>query len=148
MAYSFSGFIGTLEPVQRICTRFILARPVSLGQDLFLVPLTDELREQMTSPAAEPVPGFELLTGAMEPVALSASMLGPLAYVEVTHWKGEGSEAGIIWEAGARLRTIRFGQGLINTVLKHLGCTANEGADEFTTLGFGRRRFTDDWLAE
>ncbi|RYZ20854.1 MAG: hypothetical protein EOO16_15190 [Chitinophagaceae bacterium] len=146
MAYSFSGFIGPLEPIQQVCRRFIFARGIPLGQEIFLVPLTEELREQMNDGGSSSVDGFEFLTTSIKPVLQDASRSGPIAYAEVTHWAGEGSEAGIIWEKGSRLRTIRFGKGVINVILKHLGCTPAEGEDEFLTLGFGLRRFTDDWL--
>ncbi|GAB4091546.1 hypothetical protein [Flaviaesturariibacter terrae] len=149
MAYSFYGFIGALEPIQRICSQYIFARNVPLGQDIFLIPLSDELQEQMNgSVAAEPLDGFELLTAPIETALASASISGPIAYAEVTHWAGEGHEAGVLWEGGKRQRTIRFGKGVINTMLKGLGCVAAEGEDEFGTLGFGRRRFTDDWLQQ
>ncbi|TCJ13729.1 hypothetical protein EPD60_11565 [Flaviaesturariibacter flavus] len=150
MAYSFTGFIGTLEPVQHICRQYIFARGIPLGQEIFLVPLTEELQEQMNDMpgSAALMDGFEFLTQPIESVLVSASAAGPVAYAEVSFWAGEGNEAGIIWQDGSRVRTIRFGRGVINAILKYLGCTATEGLDEFDTMGFGMRRFTDDWLKE
>jgi hypothetical protein len=146
MAYSFVGFIGPLEPIQAVCTRFIFARSVSVGQEIFIIPLTEELQEQINDRERTVVEGFEFLTDAIESVAISASVLGPIGYAEVTYWAGEGSEAGIIWQERARVRTIRYGKAVINNILRYLGCIATEGSDEFSTMGFGYRRFTDDWL--
>ncbi|GAA4331399.1 hypothetical protein [Flaviaesturariibacter amylovorans] len=149
MAFSFHGFIGAEPALNGIRMRFPAARIIALGQELFLIPLTDALQRQMNgSGEAVPVNGFELLTGAIEEAALVVSEAGPLSYAEVLQWTGEGSQAAIMWEGGLRVRTFRYGQDLINRILRTYGAIAGPGQDEFTALGFAARRFTDDWLRE
>ncbi|RYY91840.1 MAG: hypothetical protein EOO11_22115 [Chitinophagaceae bacterium] len=145
MAYSFHGFIGAEGALSGIRMRFPAAKIIALGQDVFLVPLTGPLQQQMNGgEEPEPLEGFSILTPPMEDVLLEVSGAGTVAYAEVLQWDGSG--AAIVWEGGSRQRTYRYGQHLISRLLRSFGVVAHEGQDEFTTMGFAKRRFTDDWL--
>jgi hypothetical protein len=146
MAYSFCGFIGTKAPLDNLAKRFPNARVIGLPQGLFVIPLVDELIEEVNgSASSEAVNGFEYLSKGMEAMALSVSQGGHVAYAEVFLSVGEGDQIAIIWEEGKQTQRIS-GQEVINSVLRRLGVLANEHQDEFLTMGFGLRRFTEDWL--
>lgn len=146
MAYSFHGFIGSKEPLTLLARHYRAARLVALGQNLFVVPLGEALQQQSARGDGETADGFRFLSKELEDSAMAAAHDAALAYVEVDQWGSEGSQSAIFWEGGRRVRTIRFGQGVINTVLRALGAVGSEGLDPFDAMGFGRRRFTDEWL--
>lgn len=148
MAYSFCGFIGPKSPLHNFAKRFSNARLIGLPQDLFVIPLLDSLAEEIyRSESPEIIDGFEYLNKEMVSLASSVSQDGPMAYAEVFLSAGEGDQAAVIWEKGRQTQMI-CGREVINSVLRQLGVAANKGQDEFLTMGFGLRRFTEDWLED
>ena len=146
MAYSFCGFIGTKAPLDNLASQFSNARVIGLPQGLFVIPLVDELIEEVNGSASSEVAnGFEYLSEGMETLALLVSQNGRLAYAEVFLSVGEGDQIAVTWEEGKRTHMIS-GPEVINSVLRQLGVVANKDQDEFLTMGFGLRRFTEDWL--
>ncbi|RYY41492.1 MAG: hypothetical protein EOO08_01750 [Chitinophagaceae bacterium] len=146
MAYSFAGFFGPKASIELLTYQVPGAAVVALGQQLFLVPLVAPLLARMNESNALPVDGFSQLTASMEEALRVASEAGPIAYAEAEGPSGSGHRAGILWEGGERIRTIRFGATALDTLLRDLGIQKGEGLTESETLGFHRRRFTDDWL--
>jgi len=71
-----------------------------------------------------------------------------IAYGEADYFGEEGGQVGIIWADGRRIIQLKYGQDVINAVLRHFGVVAEKDKDEFDTLGLGRRRNTADWLDE
>lgn len=147
MAYSFAGFFGPKEPIELLSYQFPGTKLVALGQGLFLVPLIESLAGRMNrNSTAQLVDGFAQLTAPMEEALRIASEAGPIAYGEGEGPSGCGHRAGIIWDGGERIKTIRFGATAFDALLRHLGVMKSEGLTESETLGFHLRRFTEDWL--
>lgn len=149
MGYNLKAFICR-EPDQNLLTeKFDWAVSVPLGQELALVPMTEELFDQInnffTSPAVDK---FEYMTENIEQIVLAAIGNRKLAYVEAEYFGGEGGQIAIIWSNNKREQILSFGQNKINEVLKGFGVIAKEGQDEFVTLGFGLRRNTKEWIEE
>lgn len=120
--------------------------PVSLGQDISLIPLTKDLFDQINElGVTESIGDFEYLTGSIELNILRVIKEKSLAYVEVTYFGGEGGQTGIIWKDGKRTVELAYGQEVINIILRVFGVIAEHPQDEFDTLGFGRYRNTQDW---
>jgi hypothetical protein len=148
MAYSFCGFIGSKAALDNLARRFSNARLIGLPQDVFVIQLVDSVIQEMNGgKSSETVDGFEYLSKGIEALAASVSHDGHLAYVEVFLSVGEGDQGAIMWEKGKQTKIIS-GDEVINSVLRRLGAVANKEQDEFLTMGFGLRRFTEDWLED
>lgn len=91
------------------------------------------------------IPSFEYLTTNIEDKILKIINGKPIAYIEADYFGGKGGQVGIIWTGGKRIAQFKYGQDVINSVLKHFGVVAEKDKDEFDTLGFGRHRNTVDW---
>jgi hypothetical protein len=149
MGYYLQAFICR-QPDQSLLTeKFNKAVYVDLGQGLALIPLTEELFDQITNFCSSPsVDKFEYMTENLEQKLLDAISDRKFAYVEAEYFGGEGGQMAIIWNNNRRERVLPFGQDKINEVLKSFGVAAKEGQDEFVTLGFGLRRNTREWTED
>lgn len=90
---------------------------------------------------------FIHLPQELVPHLLAMSRRGRLAYVEAEYHGGDGEQRSMTWEDGAP-REPREGSYAINDALGWLGVQREEGSDAFDTLGLGRNRDVEDWLAE
>jgi hypothetical protein len=146
MSYSFNIILGEQEPLKYLAMQFNSAKLVPLGQNVFLVALTEQVQVQMNGLAGSDVDGFEFLTDKIEEALVAVSDTGLVGYAEASSWAGATRQAGIIWQDGQRIKTFRFAESVINSILKYYGVVASAGRDEMGTMGFAERRFTDDWL--
>ena len=95
MGYYLKAFIGNSRDIHCISESYSKAIRVSLNQDISLIPLTDELFDQINEfDAAESIDGYEYLTATIELNILKALIENSLAYVEVTYFGGQGGK----WE--------------------------------------------------
>ncbi|MCF6406742.1 hypothetical protein L3C95_27845 [Chitinophaga filiformis] len=146
MGYYLNAFIGKSKDISCVCESYNNVTLVNLGQDISLIPLTEDLFDQINElDTAESIRGFEYLTDTIELSILRIIKGKPLAYVEVEYFGGEGGQTGIIWKDGKRNAELTYGQDVVNIVLRSFGVIAERNKDEFDTLGFGRHRNTQDW---
>ena len=149
MGYYLQGFICRQSDTSLFTDKFDKAVSVELGQGVALIPMTEELFDQINNFSSSPsVEKFEYMTENVEQKVLSAIGDKKIAYVEAEYFGGEGGQIAIIWNNSKREQILLFGQDKINQVLKDFGVTANEGQDEFLTLGFGLRRNTKEWIED
>lgn len=129
---------------------------VSLSPGFGLVPVTGELLDDLSDDAGRAYPdAFWFLTAGLAERAAAVSAAGAVAYLEADIFGGTGTQAAVVWRAGQVIlgpaRT-KFRAGAshhddaFNRALRELGVTAGAAGDEFTALGLGGRRRTDDWL--
>jgi len=115
------------------------ARIVPLLQDVFLVPIADELLgEEVEKPATALPPSFEAL-------ARRLSLRGPVAYVSAGFFGGHGGQTSCIWLNEKLILGPLRELGAINQALRRLGVEKNGAHDEFDAVGLGRHRHTEDW---
>ena len=139
---AFIGRTGILEPIAGACRK---ARIVTLEQGLTIVPMIDELYDEINK--TEPWPGIEpftYLTTYTEQRVLQWMPSGLFGYIEAEYHGGQGAQAAILWQDGKRLQVFNP-KHAINTALQHAGFTADAGKDEFDAVGLGRHRYTEDW---
>jgi hypothetical protein len=127
---------------------------VGLAQGLGLVPITDEAFDRVGGGEEGEVLGepFWFLSQALEAICIQASAKGPLAYLEAELFGGAGMQAAVVWSGGrVTLGPVdtdesgRLADGAFNVTLRHLGVARGAAIDEFSALGLGRYRETDDW---
>jgi hypothetical protein len=71
----------------------------------------------------------------------------PVAYIEAEFFGGSGTQANVLFsqnDGGAR---VNVSDDAINDALAWLGVHPRDGKDLFNTVGLGKRRETDGWLA-
>lgn len=130
-----------------------------------LIPLTDAVKaaRQCTNDGLSTVEGFYELSAGAAKWARELSQEWAVLYVHCEFFGGEGIHAAIAWEQQrivvGPLFTRTPGEpaephyqaadrrGMaINVALRALGVYAENGRDEFDTLGLARQRWTGDWL--
>ncbi|HEY6797991.1 MAG TPA: hypothetical protein VI248_25220 [Kineosporiaceae bacterium] len=156
MGYEIHGLIGRNEPVAHAAAELGVL-PVALPQGFAFLPGTVPDVD-----AGDPLPTDEQplwwLTLDLEWAAISASRIGPIAYVEAEFAHGLGSQAAIVWSDGqialgplheddeqAASRRVPLGQWPVNRALRHLSVQSGTCPDEFEALRLGRHRDTDSW---
>jgi len=146
MGYYLSAFIGRGENLNRIRDSYNEAIIVELSQGVSLIPLTEELFDEINNfEASGNILSFEYLTPNIERQILKIAQEGVLAYVEADYFGGEGGQTGIMWKDGKRSVEYKYGQGVINAALRSLAVICEDKKDEFDTLGLGRHRHTREW---
>lgn len=168
MGYQLAALIGARNALAGLAATLPDARVVDLRVELALLPLTTEVRTHLAATAdesteAQPVRGFEGLTGNLARLAEQWSATAPLLHAECETWGGPGWQAAIAWRDGivslgpvlttdpeedrkGFVRVTELHDRAINTGLRHLGVhTAPDAIDEFETVGLGRHRHTHQW---
>jgi hypothetical protein len=147
MGYYLQGFICRQSDTSLLTGKFDKAVSVELGQGLALIPMTEELFDQINNfSSSASVDKFEYLTENVERKVLDAIGDKKFAYIEAEYFGGQGGQMAIVWNNNRREQILPFGQDKINQVLKGFGVTANKGQDEFLTIGLGFHRNTKDWI--
>lgn len=111
------------------------------------------------------VPGFLDLTTGLAEQAVQASARGPVLYIHMEFFGGEGTHDAVGWQGGEvafgplftrtpreqapdHYVTVRFAPEMaINAGLRWLGVTAVAPKDEYATVGLDRHRWNSDWIA-
>ena len=147
MGYILHAFIGRKTDLQVVANRFPNATIVDVGQGMFIIPMTETLYDDINKLKVSP--GFDNLTYMtknVEDIILETIDGRQLAYIEAEYLGGQGGQSAILWQEGRRFKLFEFGQGVINTILRHFGIRAKPSFDEFDTIGLGRHRNTEEWL--
>ena len=120
------------------------AHCVDLGFELYLVPLTEELREHL-GPAGELAPFEDLTRSALDHWAelLGDSTFG---YLETRYWGGGGVQMAGAWRGTQTLIEPVQAPDAVNDVLRLLGVMRGS-SDEWNAVDLVRFRTEDDLLA-
>jgi hypothetical protein len=149
MGYYLEAFICKASDSNCLTNTFDKAINVDIGQGLSLIPMTEDLFDQINSfNISNDIDRFLYLTKNIESKILLAIGDRQFSYVEAEYHGGQGGQIAIIWKDGKRLQLLPYDQDRINQVLKYFGAIANNGQDEFITLGFGLRRYTREWIED
>jgi len=149
MAYILNAFIGKQPDLQLIASRFHNTKLVNVGKEIFIIPMTEELYDEINElKISEDVGSLTYMSKNVENKILSIIDARCIGYIEAEYFGGQGGQTAILWQNGERYRVYNFGQGVINLLLKHLGVSAEIGLDEFDTINLGRHRNTEDWLEQ
>jgi hypothetical protein len=141
------GAAGVLEPLTR---DYRIARVVELDRGLAMIPMVEILRNaiqrQNHDPEKEPNWPFWHFSPEGAMTVAETCEQGALAYVEARFYAGVGTQASVGWRDGALRHGPLASKDAINQALRFLGVEAQDGKDEFDTVGLGRHRLTDMWL--
>ena len=142
MGYYLQALIGHREILEQNVSDYQHARVVLLKQDLAIIPLTDELYEEIGDG-----PGlFYKLSASVEAWAEKLSAASPVAYIEAEFFGGVGTQNAMAWSGGSPVLGPVEASDAINQALRLLGVQASHAVDEFDAVGLGRHRDTADWI--
>ncbi|MFI2206104.1 hypothetical protein ACH47Z_36130 [Streptomyces sp. NPDC020192] len=156
MGYDLQAVIADGERLRAVARGLPAARLASIGQGLSLMPMTDVLFASVADGSGVGALGFWRLPGAFEKTLAAWSAGGPVAYVEAEYFGGVGEQRAAVWESSTIvLGPLHEGEGQplppagspISQALRRLGVVANAGQDEFSTVGLGRHRSGEAWIA-
>ena len=71
----------------------------------------------------------------------------PAAYIEAEFFGGSGAQAHVLISQSSASAGVNVSADAINDALAWLGVERRDGKDHFDTVGLGKRRETDSWLA-
>jgi hypothetical protein len=142
MGYYLQAFIGKADALGKHTSEFQHAHLVSLPQGLAMIPLTDDLHDEIGGDDV----GSGKLTSVGEQWAQRISSLAPVAYVEAEFFGGDGEQSAFVWSDGSRVLGPIDSQHAINEALRFLGVQIGNAHDEFDAVGLGRHRDTNDWI--
>jgi hypothetical protein len=147
MGYELQALIGKTQVLQLHSGPFQSARVVSLDQGIGIIPLTDELYEEIGGEGE--LDTFYKFSPQLEEWARLLSQHAPVAYVEAEYFGGVGGQNAIAWSKGGRILGPLHAENAINQALKLLGVSsADIAGDEFDAVGLGKHRDTASWLQE
>jgi len=131
-----------------------IVRP--LVQGFSLLPITDAFAQELggyqTESMAALARPIRYLSDGLHALAMDLSQKSPVAYVSTYYFGGQGGQDALVWDKG----TLRFsptspgyGQNWPNSPISHtlrmIGVVAEQGMDEFDTVGLGKHRKTHQW---
>lgn len=144
MSYVLTALVGRPD----VLAHAIARRPVALADGFALVPLDHDWRHALDLDALD----LEQVLPALGPFALEASVHGPIAYLHIETFGGAADQCVVVWDGGDVVMAEQAEEAReplpSNRALQRIGVVAPEGQDEFDTLGLGRHRETEDWLAD
>jgi hypothetical protein len=152
MPYTLRALIARREVLAGAPAWIADSAVIDLPQGFRILPVSRDLCYQF-GPADRPwlYPTHSICThlpDGLLPHVLELSRGGRVAYVEAEFHGGDGEQRWMGWENGAAAHEPEEGYGAINAGLRWLGVERSDNADAFDTLGLGRHRSVDDWLAE
>jgi hypothetical protein len=154
--HDVQALIAKSETLAAAARRFEHATVCALVQGFSLLPITDTLEKdlaihhsQTTVTLTKPIRG---LSDWLHALAIEISHDSPVAYFTTAYFGGQGGQDALVWNKGG-LRfspaTPGYDQGWPNSpisqALRTLGVVAEQGLDEFDTVGLGKHRQTHDW---
>lgn len=145
MGYQLQAIVGKQETLTHGAAAFRQARVVPLTQGFALIPLTDELYDEIGEGGA--VERFAKLSPGVEAWGHRLSASAPVAYLEAEFFGGIGGQSSVGWAHGSRVLGPLHSPTAINEALRRLGVQADGARDEFEAVGLGRHRNTADWGA-
>jgi hypothetical protein len=153
VGYSLEAVIGDAALLRARTRDLAEARLGALEHGLALLPITDELFDDVTD-GTDGAYGFWHLPGGFEHELARWSAAGPVAYVEADYFGGIGGQQAVVWSGGRLvLGPLRLsddapyapGGTPISRALRALGVTRGAAEDEFAAAGLTRHRRTEDW---
>ncbi|MFI7133620.1 hypothetical protein ACIBQ1_48645 [Nonomuraea sp. NPDC050153] len=152
MSYVLRGVVGDFDRLRLLSDDVPSAVVVPLRQRLGLLPVTDDVFDELTDARHGDGP-FVLMSPAFAERLEDWSRGGRLAYVEADFFGGDGSQTTALWEDGrqtwgpehAWLPAGPRENWPINAVLARLGAIGTGALDLFDTIGFGQERDMEGW---
>ena len=151
-----TALIAKSETLAARTRQFDYAIVCPLVQSFALLPITEALAEELAvyqsgtkAALTEPIPG---VSDGLHALAIEISHDSPVAYITTSYFGGRGGQDALLWNKGG----LRFSPATpgydqnwpnspISQALRGIGVVAEDGMDEFDTVGLGKHRETQQW---
>ena len=154
--HDVDALIAKADDLTAAVRRFGTAIVCSLAQGFSLLPITDALAKELVvyQPGAKDVltKPLRYLSDELQVLAAEISHHTPVAYISTYYFGGQGGQDAVVWDKGSvrfSPSTKGYSQGWPNSpisqALRMIGVVAEEGQDEFDSLGLGKHRKTHQW---
>jgi len=144
MSYIIQALIGKMDALDKHVTEFQHLHIIALAQGMALVPLTNDLYDEIGS--GNEIDHFQKLSPAVERWAMQMSCNSPIAYIEAEFFGGIGDQGSMVWYGNTRVAGPIYSQDAINQALRFLGVQTGSAHDEFAAVGLGQFRYTHHWI--
>jgi hypothetical protein len=156
--HDVDGLIARSDALSAEVGAFASAVVCPLVQGFALLPITDALAAELVAyqPDLQPTLTKPLpyLAAGVHALAIEISRHAPVAYIATAYFGGHGRQDALAWERGI----LRFSpttpdynrpwpHSPISQALRAIGVVADQGLDEFDTVGLGKHRETHRWAA-
>ncbi|MES2840884.1 hypothetical protein [Hydrogenophaga sp.] len=155
--HDVKALIALNKTLEVAAARFTSAVVCPLVQGLALLPITEALTQELAGAHPELAHASPPLVESMAPgVAALAAQLsegGPVAFISTEIFGGTGGQDALVWE-GAEIvfalsdnedKMLAWPNTPISQALRAIGVQADDGKDEFDTVGLGTHRSTNGW---
>jgi hypothetical protein len=156
--HDVDALIARTDALAAGTSQFASAVVCPLVQGFSLLPITDDLAKELaayrTDVQATLTKPLPYLAGGVHALAIEVSYHAPVAYIATAYFGGHGTQDALVWVQGD-LRFSRDTPGYdrpwphtpISQALRAIGVVADQGLDEFDTVGLGKHRETHRWAA-
>ncbi|MCG7379133.1 hypothetical protein MH215_19135 [Paenibacillus sp. ACRSA] len=145
MGYDFRGIVTSFDAMKRLKEKYTSTKIIPFYNELIVIPLTDELYDEINMNQGTTMPNYEYLTDTISYYCIEISKFGLVAYIEAEYFGGTGSQNAMVWDSSQVIFEETLSQSAINRSLEILGVCKLQGKDEFDTVGLGRHRDIEDW---
>ena len=154
--HDVTALIAKSEKLTATTRRFETAVVCPLVQSFSLLPITEDFEKELSVYASQTKPPLTKpigeLSDGLHVLAIEISHDCPVAYISTCYFGGQGGQNALAWDKGS-LRFSPTTQGYdqvwpnspISQALRAIGVLAEEGMDEFDTVGLGKHRETHRW---
>ena len=157
--HDVTALIAKSDRLTAATRRFETVVVCPLVQGFSLLPITEDFAKELSVYASQTkAPGpltkpIKELSNGLHALAIEISHDCPIAYISTCYFGGQGGQNALVWDKGS-LRfsptTQHYDQvwpnSPISQALRAIGVLAEEGMDEFDTLGLGNHRETHRWV--
>src|SRR5262245_25520132 len=119
MGYYLQAIIGKQQTLAQHASEFQRARVVPLAQGIAIIPLTDDLYDEIADGGG--VERFEKLSPGVEEWTQRISVVAPVAYIEAEFFGGTGGQSAVAWSNGSRVLGPVHAEDAINQTLRFFG---------------------------
>jgi len=168
MAHIIQCIVGSDAALEKIAADWLHAKRVSINLGYSLIPLTNELLDDMNELAnigmEQSSDAFQNLSKSVEHVLKESAYSEPIGYLETEYCGGIGTQSAICYFKGKVLKgplvtTTRWdhkmatylrdpkGEGAINCILYELGLEKRGDMDAFDSLKLGSYRSNQQLLS-
>jgi hypothetical protein len=140
MGYEIDAFLGNIPELQKWKERLGSVVVYELTEKLGLVPLTSDLLQDLDRQLGQDKRSEEELVKTW---CAEASRGTVIAFISAFYFGGQGGQSAEVWSNQKVVKS----DVTVNSALQLLGVRAAAGEDEFDTVGLGRFRKTESWVA-
>ncbi|RST52508.1 hypothetical protein [Variovorax sp. DXTD-1] len=156
--HDVKALVASASILVDVTSRFSSVVLCPLVQGFVLLPLTDsvvrDIAAARTSTEVEH-PKVDDMAPGVAGLAKELSRAGPVAYISTEFFGGAGGQEAVVWDGGRVALLLSDGtdggiawpNSPVSRALRTIGVSAEDGKDEFDTLGLGTHRSTNAWAA-